>query len=434
MNILVVAFHQVYPLETGASVSQFSIIEHLSDRCNISLLLPDRVTITEQNFNELQRLLPRVKVYIADNQYKVNNERANIKIYNSLRLLKDKARIFVKSLLKGNEVVQEHLSEKAFEDILWNPYYLHSVKFVETINQIIVQDKIDIVQLEFVENLNLVTFIPPYIKKVFVEHECIFKRIESHMIAKRMKSVFADYVLNFYKSIELSLLEQVDGIVTFSHSETEILQNALGDKKNKIEFSLSPFPILERDFREVSIENFPKLDKLTFVGGEHHFPNKDAVEWFLEEAAVDIFQKFGLRLYVVGKWRSETIKKYNNHPSGVQFVGYIEDLYEFTRGSISVAPVRIGGGLKTKIMLAMAQGIPVISTKFAVDGIHAKHSESVMIADEKGAFCSAIEYLLADLERTAKICINAQNLIKQGYSQSVVSEQRYNFYQKLLSV
>lgn len=87
-------------------------------------------------------------------------------------------------------------------------------------------------------------------KIVFVEHECIFYRIESHVNVKQIKSVFADYVLNFYKSIELSLLEKVDGIVTFNNSETELLKNALGDRKNKIEFSLSPFLFLIETFKK----------------------------------------------------------------------------------------------------------------------------------------------------------------------------------------
>lgn len=126
-------------------------------------------------------------------------------------------------------------------------------------------------------------------------------------------------------------------------------------------------------------------------------------------------------------------KKYRLHLSGVQFAGFIDDLYEFSKDGISIAPVRIGGGLKTKILLAMAQGIPVISTTFALEGIDAQHLESVMVADDKDSFCWAVEYLIADVDRTFAICQNAQNLIKQGYSQSVAGEIRYSFYQSLYS-
>lgn len=96
MNILVVAFHQVYPLETGASISQFSIVEYLSDRCNISLLLPDRSAITDKDFTKLNQLLPKVKIYIADNQYKSNRDDLKSKIYNYFRGFKDKVTVLLK--------------------------------------------------------------------------------------------------------------------------------------------------------------------------------------------------------------------------------------------------------------------------------------------------------------------------------------------------
>src|SRR5579883_6272 len=433
MNILVVAFHQVYPLQTGASIAQFAIIEYLSHKCNISLLLPDNSTIKDRDFDKLKELLPKVKVYIADESCKLGEETIKKKTYNLLRIVKKKVTAFLKFLLKGNGNAHISAEEEEFIEILWNPYSTHNIDFVEKIYEIILKDKIDIVQLEHIENLNLVTLIPPYVKKVFVEHECIFNRIESHIKAKQIKSVFADYIMNFYKSTEISLLEQANAVITFNQAEDEILKKAIGDKNNKIDFLISPFPILDRDFKELSKENFHRPNKLVFVGGGHHYPNFDAVEWFLEETAEEVFKKYGLRLYVVGgRWRPNIIKKYKNHPSGVCFVGFIEDLYEFSKDSISIAPVRIGGGLKTKIMLSMAQGIPVICTTSALEGINAKHTESVMIADDKDSFCGAIEYLLADLERTFTICQTAQSLMKQGYSQSVVSDFRYSFYQKLL--
>ena len=126
-------------------------------------------------------------------------------------------------------------------------------------------------------------------------------------------------------------------------------------------------------------------------------------------------------------------QKYKNHPSQVKFMGYVDDLYSFTKNSISIAPIRIGGGLRAKIMLAMAQGIPVISTTHGLSGISAKHTESVMIADDTNCFCSAVEYLLFDLDRTFTICKNAQELMRTEYSQSFISEKRYSLYKDLLS-
>jgi Glycosyl transferases group 1 len=444
MNILVISYYQLYPFETGASIAQFGMIQYLSNLCHISLLLPENSSMTNQDFTKLKELLPNIKIYTVESLQQQNestsktqSKNISSKIFNFLQILKNKLKVLLKILFKNNEIVNvdnlQNISPE--EDFIeryssYNPYYIHSKKYVEKIHEIIVQDKIDIVQLEFLENLNLVTVIPTSVKKIFVQHEGMFYRIKSHIIAKKIESVTTDYIFNFYKSIELSLLEKFDGILTFNNSENELLKINLERKKR---ICISPYPILKSDFQKLDEEMFCKPNKLIFVGGENHFPNKDAVEWFLEEIAVEIFKKFGLRLYVIGKWSLNTIKKYNNHPSEVSFLGYVEDLYEISKGSISIAPVRIGGGLRTKIMLAMAQGIPVICTKFALDGINAKHLESVMIAEDKDLFFWSVEYLLADWKRTYIMCQNAQNLIRQEYSQPVVSKIRYSFYQSLLS-
>jgi glycosyltransferase involved in cell wall biosynthesis len=441
MNILVVSFYQVYPLETGASIAQFGIIDYLSNQCNlnISLLLPENTTLTDKELSKLNQLLPKVKIYT------INNHSSNVSISSKLldfvQIIKYKIKFFFKYLLiifRGDNNLKNALLNASLEVefinmySLGNPYYIHSEKYVEKIKEIIWQDKIGIVQLEYVDNLNLITIIPPHVRTVFVEHESIFYRIKSHRDAKQIKSVVAEYVMQFYKSVEIALLEKVDGVITFTASENFILKNALKDKNSQIKFLISPFPVLKQDFRKIDRENFKKPNKLIFVGGEHHFPNKDAVEWFLEETAAEVFRQFGLRLYVVGKWKPSTVKRYKSHPSRVEFVGFIEDLYEISKDSISIAPVRIGGGLKTKVLLAMAQGLPVICTKFAIEGINAQHLESVMIADTKDSFCWCVEYLMKDLNRTFMICQNAQNLIKQAYSQPVVSELRYEFYKQIL--
>lgn len=310
MNILVVAFHQVYPLETGASVAQVGIIDYLSNQCNlnVSLLLPEENSaLTDQELFEIGQILPKVKIYQLDNRYTPKNKLVK-RLVNFARVYKHKIKLILTKDPRSNQ--QEPSQDEEFIGMysFWDPFYIHHEKYVEILKQIIWQDKIDIVQLEYVENLNLVTVLPAHVKTVFVEHECIFYRIQSHIKAKQIKSVIAEYVFQFYRTVEAALLEKVDGVVTFNKFENLLLNDALKNKNHQVKFLVSPFPVLERDFRKINREEFSRPSKLIFVGGEHHFPNKDAVEWFIEKIAVEVFNKFGLRLFVVGKWKPDTIK------------------------------------------------------------------------------------------------------------------------------
>lgn len=463
MNILIVSHYSIYPPKTGASIAQYGMLKYLTELCNISLVIPQYFTPTTEELEELQKLLPRVKIYtfqkegVSNKPLKKakmprNRQKSNLNPIDKLSKIKNILKKYIPKKYipkiesnnfsntnidngsEENRFRDNNLKDKALEleqIYCYNPFHLHKKEFIEKVNEIILNDKIDIVQLEFNENLNLVDAIPNTVKKIFVEHECRFQRIESHLKAKQIKTVFGNYIYNINKSIEVAFLRKFDAIFTFCKPDLYYLKSNLNQNK-KIDFFCSPFPILDIDFKDLDRKNFQLLNKLIFVGPEEHFPNQDAIEWFIDEAATDIFNKFGLKLYVVGKWSQKTVKKYEKHPSRVQFTGYIEDLYSFAKGSISVSPVRIGGGIKTKILLAMAQGIPVISTTFASNGIDVKHLENIIIANKKDEFCWSVEYLIDDLNRTFKICENARNFVKKNYSQSVVSALRYRFYTEIL--
>ena len=440
MRILIVAFDQVYPLATGAAVSQFNLIEGLSHYCEISLLLPEKNLISEHELSTLKDLLPKVKVYFIEgniNPVKKNNRGWTILryFYQQVKSCLNKIKLTLKDNINLNLRNHQDEAENHFAEgyTHWNPFYIHSKRYVEKLDEIVRTDQIDIVQLEYTDNLNLALTLPPSVKIVFIEHEYIIQRIESHIISKQIRSVFGSYIVSFYKEIEKSILSKVDGIIVFNGSEKQMLQNLLSlDKNCSKKIRVSPFPVLEDMFQEIRKKKFLRFDKLIFIGGEQHYPNKDAVEYFISEIAEEVLLRFGLQLHVIGRWEKETVKKYTNHPSKVKFLGFVDDLSEVLRNSIAISPIRIGGGLRTKIITSMAQGNPVICTSFALDGINAKHMESVMIAEDRISFCLAIEYLMEDLERTFEICQNAQNLIKREYSKSQIVKQRYLFYQDIL--
>ena len=50
--------------------------------------------------------------------------------------------------------------------------------------------------------------------------------------------------------------------------------------------------------------------------------------------------------------------------------GYVDDLDPFYRDAfVFVAPLRLGAGLKFKVLDAMAYGLPVVATSVAAEGI-----------------------------------------------------------------
>jgi len=87
-----------------------------------------------------------------------------------------------------------------------------------------------------------------------------------------------------------------------------------------------------------------------------------------------------------------------------------------SRSWICIAPIRIGGGQRMKILEAMALGTPVVTTSKGIEGIEAKDKEHVIVADDPVAFAQSIIDLLRDRESRAQLSRNARLLIENKYS------------------
>jgi glycosyltransferase involved in cell wall biosynthesis len=436
MNVLIVSDFQVYPPINGAGIAQFGVLEPLSEKCNVSLLIHQHFTPSDEELDKLRQLLPNIKFYtLKDSVKKSSSEQLFNILKKTVGFVKKLAtdakdsvkNVFIDSSLELGKDFDGNLVK--FHTFLYPP---NSKKKIDKILEIINNDEIDIVQLDFESNLNIVSLIPDGIKKVYGCYDCQFYRVDSFIKAKLTQTEYANYIRDYIKTIEISFLQQYDAVIANTEPEASVLVKTLNAQGKGVEVVLAPYPVLDKDFIELDRDHFRRPDKLLFVGTQYHFPNKDAIEWFLEEIALEIFKKFSLRLYVVGSWSQETIQKYKDHPSQVVFAGYVDDLNPLINSSIYVAPIRLCGGLRAKILTAMAQGMPVIAHPQALIGNSAKHMESVMVADDATSFRVAVEYLLADLDRTFTLCKKAQELMRTSYSQSFVAEKRLHIYDKLL--
>ena len=436
MNVLIVSDFQVYPPINGAGIAQFGVLEPLSRTCNISVLLHQNFTPSDKELDELKQLLPSIKFYTLKDSVKKSSSEGLFNILKKTVSLLKKFATDVKGFVKNIFVDNSLGSGKDFDGNLVRfhtfLYPPNSKKKIDKILEIIKNDDIEIIQLDFESNLNIVSLIPDGIKKVYGCYDCQFYRVDSFIKAKLTQTEYASYVRDYIKTLEISFLQQYDVVIANTEPEASVLDKTLNAQGERVEVVLTPYPVLDKDFIELDRDKFSRPDKLLFVGTEYHFPNKDGIEWFLEEIAPTIFKKFGLRLHVVGSWSQETKQRYKDHPSQVIFTGFVDDLSSLIKSSIYISPMRLCGGLRAKILTAMAQGMPVIAHSQSLIGNSAKHRESVMIADDTASFCVAVEYLLADLDRTFTLCQKAQELMRTGYSQSFVAEKRFHIYEKLL--
>ena len=170
---------------------------------------------------------------------------------------------------------------------------------------------------------------------------------------------------------------------------------------------------------------------MVFIGAESHFPNKDALDWYLTTIAEKIYHETNLKLHIIGKWSVEYKNKYSSEY--IIFEGYVDDLKEICRNSIMIVPLRIGSGIRTKIMYGMTQGIPIVSTSIGCEGLGIIDNENILVADDIDMFKNQIIKLYNDKLLCKKLSENAYNFIKNNFSQEFLGNKRLEFYNKLLN-
>lgn len=144
--------------------------------------------------------------------------------------------------------------------------------------------------------------------------------------------------------------------------------------------------------------------------------NIDAVKWFIEKVMPVIKTEIPEAiLSLTGKNPPEWLNKLNGQNLNV--LGYVPEVQPYlNRASVYIAPLFVGGGIRIKILEAMAMALPVVATSVSAEGIGAGEDEGLFIADSANDFAAKVVYLLKN-DYFRKISgKNAGNFVKREYS------------------
>ncbi|WP_298981274.1 glycosyltransferase family 4 protein [Caldilinea sp.] len=150
-----------------------------------------------------------------------------------------------------------------------------------------------------------------------------------------------------------------------------------------------------RSLRSVSRE--PQPDVLIYNGALSYYANFDAMHFFLSAIFPRILERAPkTTLLITGNTRGAPIEQLPNRKN-VVFTGYVEDIHAVVGASWAlVAPLRLGGGTRLKVLEALALGVPVVATSKGVEGLDLEQDKEVLVADTPQRFAEATLSLLTD--------------------------------------
>jgi glycosyltransferase involved in cell wall biosynthesis len=108
-----------------------------------------------------------------------------------------------------------------------------------------------------------------------------------------------------------------------------------------------------------------------FVGGFRHPPNTDAAVWLAQEIMPILRQRVpAVSLTIIGSHPTPAIVALSGE--GVEVRGFVSDeelAAAYAQARIAVCPLRVGAGVKLKVVEAMHRGVPVVTTSVGAQGL-----------------------------------------------------------------
>ena len=161
---------------------------------------------------------------------------------------------------------------------------------------------------------------------------------------------------------------------------------------------------------------FHQRRDIAFLGGYRHPPNVDAVRHFVEAIWPRIHAANPqMRFIMAGSEMPPDLTALDGSHNIVA-MGYVADLAAlFETIRLTVAPIRYGAGIKGKVAMSLAYGVPAVLTSCAAEGMEIHDGDIAMIRDEPDAFADAVLTLYDDPTRWAAMSADALTFVEKTY-------------------
>ncbi|MCP9839608.1 glycosyltransferase [Synechococcus sp. J7-Johnson] len=137
---------------------------------------------------------------------------------------------------------------------------------------------------------------------------------------------------------------------------------------------------------------------ISFLGSYQHPPNRDAMEWFLQEIWPRLREQVpDLNFHIYGSGLDAALLEAWQTCEGVQVHGWVRDVADvYAKHRVFVAPLRSGAGIKGKVIAALAHGMPQVLSPVAAEATGLRHACEIFIAQDPQGWCNHISGLIHD--------------------------------------
>lgn len=179
----------------------------------------------------------------------------------------------------------------------------------------------------------------------------------------------------------------------------------------------------------------PHATTLIFTGNYEYAPNHDAA-LRLGQTIFPAVQAAcpEAQLLLVGNNPPDDLQALAAANPAITVTGRVPDLRPYLeQATVYVSPLRIGAGIKNKILEALAMQTAVVATALSCDGISVTDGREARIADSDEALSAAVVELLRHPAKRERLAANGRRLIEQSYTWASVADRYEALYRDVIA-
>ncbi len=298
---------------------------------------------------------------------------------------------------------------------------LASPRFARELADWLAREPFDIVQIEGIE-------LAPYIDVVkaadqdplivFDDHNCEYllqRRVFLTDLSAPARWPGAAYSCVQWLRLcnyEAQVCRRVDSVLAVSEADARALERLIPHLNPRV----VPNGIDTRRYRPTQSGAGVRKNALVFTGTMDFRPNVDAVLWFVQEVLPLVQSDIpDVHLYVVGQRPHRRLEPLKAN-GGVTLTGWVEDVRPYiARADLYVAPLRMGGGTRLKLLEAMAMGKAVVATRLGAEGYPVTDGRELVLADTPEDISARIVSLLRSPAHRAALGRRARAFVEDRY-------------------
>jgi polysaccharide biosynthesis protein PslH len=303
------------------------------------------------------------------------------------------------------------------------------------VRQLLREEEIDVLH---VDQLNMMRFVPSDWPGMIIldEHNAVWQVIE------RLRTQTRNPLLGWLLKREVRLIRKIEGqacqrahtVLAVSEQDRQALLEVI---EKPVTIDVVPISVDAGNLDSIRRARQPRPNQLLTIGTMFWPPNSEGVGWWLRqghELLRAMCPDLNLSYDIVGarppRWLRRLVARHQTH---VHIHGYVADTTPFwLSATILIVPLLSGGGVRVKILEAMAMGVPVVSTTLGCEGLDVQDDKHLLIADTPLALAQACTRLLRDPELATRLAYNAHCFILERYDVKVALHRLDMVYQRQL--